>query len=83
MSDLLAGVKSRFLTAAKGDRVSIAEIESRLRSLGASAQQTVGDQKRNLAAAGVIGGALTIVASYLHGRRRGRKRATVLEIRRS
>ena len=35
------------------------------------------------AAAGVIGGALTIIASYLHGRRRGRRRATVLEIRRS
>ena len=62
---------------------SISEIESRLRSLGSTAQQTVGDQKRSLAAAGVIGGALTIVASYLHGRRRGRKRATVLEIRRS
>jgi hypothetical protein len=83
MSDLLAGLKSRSFTTAKGDRVSIAEIESRLRSLGSAAQQTVGDQKRSLAAVGVIGGALTVVASYLHGRRRGRRRATVLEIRRS
>jgi len=83
MSDLIAGLKSRSFTTAKGDRVSIADIESRLRSLGTSAQRAVEDQKRSLAAVGVIGGALAIVASYLHGRRRGRRRATVLEIRRS
>jgi hypothetical protein len=83
MSDLLAGLKARSFTTAKGDRVSISEIETRLRSIGTSAQRAVGDQTRSLAAAGVIGGALAIVASYLHGRRRGRRRATVLEIRRS
>jgi hypothetical protein len=83
MSDLLGNLKSRSFTTAKGDRVSISEIEARLRSLGTSAQRAVGEQQRNLAAVGVIGGALTIVASYLHGRRRGRRRATVLEIRRS
>jgi hypothetical protein len=82
--DLLQGIVIQPLSAApKGDRVSLSEIESRLRSLGTSAQQVVSDSKQNAVAAALIGGAAVVASAYLHGRRRGRRRASVLEIRRS
>lgn len=82
--DLLRGVLAPPLAGAtKGDRVSLSEIEARLRSLGTSAQQAVSESKQSALAAALIGGASVVAAAYLHGRRRGRKRASVLEIRRS
>jgi hypothetical protein len=82
--DLLRGLSTQPLSGtAKGDRVSLSEIESRLRSLGSSAQQVVSDSKQNAIAAALIGGAAVVASAYLHGRRRGRRRASVLEIRRS
>lgn len=84
LQDLLRGVRSMSLAATgKGDRVLLSEIEARLRSLGTSAQEAVSDSKQNALAAALLGGASVVAAAYLHGRRRGRRRASVLEIRRS
>jgi len=84
LKDLLRSVFSAPLfDVAKGDRVSLSEIEARLRSLGTSAQGTVSDSKQSALAAALIGGVTVVAAAYLHGRRRGRRRASVLEIRRS
>lgn len=71
-------------TTESGDpgRVTLAEIEERLRSLSSNAQRTIASSKQNAVAAGLIGGAAVIASAYLHGRRRGRRRASVLEIRR-
>jgi len=65
-----------------GERVSLADIEDQLRSLGGSAQAVVSESKTTAAAAAGVGGVLAIAGVYLLGRRRGRRRSTVLEIRR-
>jgi hypothetical protein len=67
---------------AAGDRISIGDIESQLRSLGGSAQAVVSESKTTATAAAAVGGVLAVAGVYLLGRRRGRRRATVLEIRR-
>jgi len=73
---------SGMLRSDAGEKVSLSDIEDRLRSLGTSAQSVVTESKKNALAAGVIGGVLLVAGAYLHGRRRGRRRASVLEIRR-
>jgi hypothetical protein len=61
------------------DRVSLGEVERQLRELlGPNA----GEAKIAAVAAGVGALALGVVSVYLLGRRKGRKRASVLEIRR-
>jgi len=61
------------------DRVSLDEVERQLRELlGPNA----GEAKIAAVAAGVGALALGVVSVYLLGRRKGRKRASVLEIRR-
>jgi hypothetical protein len=67
---------------AEPDTVTLSDIEDRLRSLGNGARDAVLASKRNTIAVGVIGGIATIAGAYLHGRRRGRRRATVLEVER-
>lgn len=65
-----------------GERVQLGDIEARLRALSKGAQDAVLSSKRNTVAAGVFGTILTVAGAYLHGRRRGRRRATVLEVER-
>jgi hypothetical protein len=61
------------------DRVSLGEVERQLRELlGPNA----GEAKIAAVAAGVGALALGVVSVYLLGRHKGRKRASVLEIRR-
>jgi hypothetical protein len=61
------------------DRVSLGEVERQLRGLlGPNA----GEAKIATVAAGVGALALGVVSVYLLGRRKGRQRASVLEIRR-
>jgi trans-2-enoyl-CoA reductase len=63
-------------------RVTLADIERNLRSLTGTAASTVTKSASTTAAAAAVGGSLLLAAVYLYGRRRGRRRATVLEIRR-
>ncbi|MHB1988337.1 MAG: hypothetical protein ACYCSF_10190 [Acidimicrobiales bacterium] len=65
-------------------RVSLGDIENKMRQISGSAQSTVGSAASAppVLAGGVVAGVLVIVAIYLLGRRRGRKSAPVLEIRR-
>lgn len=65
-----------------GERISLGDIEEQIRSLGGSAQAVVAGSRTTATAAAVVGGVLTVATVYLLGRRRGRRRATVLEIRR-
>ena len=65
-----------------GSKVTLGEIEDRLRVMGGSAQRAIGESKQNAVVAGVVGAVLLVAGAYLHGRRRGRRRSTVLEIRR-
>jgi hypothetical protein len=67
----------------ESDQISLSDIESRLRNLTGGARDAIVGSRDNLLAAGVLGGVAFVAGSYLLGRRRGRRRATVLEIRRS
>jgi len=69
---------------AVSERVSLNDIESKMREVGGSAQSTVGAtvSAPPVVAGGAVAGALVLAAIYLLGRRRGRKEAPVLEIRR-
>lgn len=64
-------------------RVSLEDIESKFRQITGSAQSTAAAASTPpVAAIGAVAGVLVIAAIYLLGRRRGRKSAPVLEIRR-
>lgn len=64
------------------ERISLGDIEGQFRSLTGSAQAAVAESKTTAVAVAAVGGILTVASVYLLGRRRGRRRATVLEIRR-
>jgi hypothetical protein len=63
-------------------RVTLSDVEDKLRSLGGSTESLVSDAAPPMIGALVAAGALAVAAVYLLGRRRGRRRASVLEIRR-
>lgn len=63
-------------------RITIADVERQLRSLGGSAQGALQASKATAGAALAVAGVVLVATSYLFGRRRGRRRASVLEIRR-
>ncbi len=64
-------------------RVSLSDIEGRLRSLSSEAHHLAEEVRRPAPVAlGATGGLLILALVYLLGRRRGRRRSTVLEIRR-
>lgn len=67
---------------AGGDRITIDDIEARFRDLAGGATSSVERAKVPLLGGGVAAAVLLLLLVYALGRRRGRKRATVLEIRR-
>jgi hypothetical protein len=69
-------------TDTRGRRITIGDVEHQLRSLGGSAQGALQASKATAGAAVAVAGAVLVAASYLLGRRRGKRRASVLEIRR-
>jgi hypothetical protein len=76
-------LRSLLLAAVAEDtKVSLNDIESRLRTLQGGAQKVVSDSRQNAVVAAAAGGLVLLVITYLLGRRRGRRRATFLEIRR-
>lgn len=77
---LLLGVLA--MAGEPSGRVSLGDIEERLRALGEGTGEAISAKKPGLAAGAAAGLSLLAALTYLLGRRRGRKRATVLEIRR-
>lgn len=63
-------------------RVSLSDVEQKLRELGGSTQAMASDAAKPALGALVAAGAIAVAAVYLLGRRRGRRQASVLEIRR-
>jgi hypothetical protein len=63
-------------------RVTLSDVEDKLRSLKGSTESVVSDAAPPMIGALVAAGAAAVAAVYLLGRRRGRRRASVLEIRR-
>jgi uncharacterized protein (TIGR03382 family) len=65
-----------------GERITLDDIEARFRDLTGSATGTVEKAKVPLIGGGVAAVVFLLLLFYVLGRRRGRKRATMLEIRR-
>jgi hypothetical protein len=63
-------------------RVSLSDVEQKLRDLGGSTQALASDAARPAIGALVAAGTIAVAAVYILGRRRGRRQASVLEIRR-
>lgn len=83
MSPILDPLVGLHAAADTGDhRITIGDVERQLRSLGGSAQGALQASKATAGAAVAVAGVLLVAASYLFGRRRGKRRASVLEIRR-
>jgi membrane protein DedA with SNARE-associated domain len=64
------------------ERVTLDDVESKLRDLGGSATSAAAQATAPAIGAAAVGGVLAIAVVYLLGRRRGRREAPVLEIRR-
>ncbi len=76
------GRRSRGAKVPPGGKVSLSDIEASLRSIGGGAAQSLNRSALTTTGAAVGGGMVLAAAAYLYGRRRGRHRATVLEIHR-
>jgi hypothetical protein len=66
----------------RSERVSLKDIEGQFRSITDSAQGALETSKTTALATAALGGIVLAACLYLLGRRRGRKRSSVLEIRR-
>lgn len=64
------------------EKITREELEDKFQALQDDLQAKVADKKSSIAAALAVGGSMVVAISYLLGRRRGRKRRSVVEIRR-
>jgi membrane protein DedA with SNARE-associated domain len=64
------------------DKITLDDLETRLRDIGSGVQTTANEMKAPVLGGAGVAVALGMAAVYLLGRRRGRKEAPVLEIRR-
>lgn len=63
-------------------KISASDIESKLRALQGDVQEKVEDQKTNVMVAAGVVTLILVIAFYFLGRRSGRRRSTMVEIRR-
>jgi len=64
------------------DRITRDDIEAKLRELEGDARDQVASARNTVITAGVIAAVLLLLLAFLLGRRGGRERSTVVEIRR-
>ena len=69
-------------TDAKSGKISRDDIESKLRALQGDVQQKVDDRKGAITAAVGVAATIVVVVVFLLGRRSGRRKSAVVEIRR-
>jgi uncharacterized protein (DUF2062 family) len=75
-------VRHLWLAQEESRRVTLSDVEDKLRSLSGSTESLVKDAAPPMIGAAVVAGVAAVAAVYMLGRRRGRRRASVLEIRR-
>lgn len=64
------------------ERVSLSDVEAKLRELGGGVQTSAAKATMPALGGAVVAVVVAVAAVYLLGRRRGRKEAPILEIRR-
>ncbi len=62
--------------------ITPADIEAKFRDIQGQVDVVAEDSKKKLAIVGVAGGVLLLVVVYILGRRAGKRKSSVLEIRR-
>ena len=62
--------------------ISRDDLESKLRAFQGDIRGRVNDQKSNIVAAGALLGTLLLIIFFILGRRSGKKKSTIVEIRR-
>ena len=67
---------------AQHQRITRDDLETRFRLLQENVQGRVEDKKKTLATVGMVGGVALLLIFFLLGVRRGKKKSTVVEIRR-
>ena len=75
-------IAERELMMAQQKRITRDDLESRFRQLQDNVQGRVDDKKRTLMTVGVVGGVVLVLVFFLLGSRRGKKKTTLVEIRR-
>jgi hypothetical protein len=63
-------------------RITRDDLESRFRQLQDNVQGRVEDKKRTLATVGAVGGVVLLLLFFMLGTRRGKRKTTLVEIRR-
>lgn len=63
-------------------RITRDDLETRFRQLQDSVQGRVEDKKQTLMTAGIVAGVLLLLVVFFLGSRRGKKKTTLVEIRR-
>ena len=63
-------------------KITPQDIENKLKALQGDVQGKVDDKKSTIASAAAAGGVVLLVIFFLLGKRAGKKRSTVVEIRR-
>jgi ABC-type Fe3+-siderophore transport system permease subunit len=64
-------------------RITRDDLEGKFRAVQDSLQGKVDDQKQTLTTAAIVGGVLVLLLVYVIGRRTGRRKTSIVEIRRS
>lgn len=64
------------------DKITREQLEGKFQALQDELRDKITDRKSSLATAVAIGGGIVVLLAYMLGRRRGRKRRSVVEIRR-
>jgi hypothetical protein len=64
------------------DRITRDDLEDKFRELESGAVDQVASARSTIVAAGVVAALMLLVIAFLLGSRKGRKRSTVVEIRR-
>jgi hypothetical protein len=70
------------MSAPPTGRVSKGDIEQRLRDLQGGVEDKIASQRQKIVGAAIAAAVLTVLVAFLLGRRSGRKKNTVVEIRR-
>lgn len=66
----------------ENQRVTRSDLENKFKQLQDEVQGSADRNKTSLATIATVGGAVVVILAFAHGRRSGRKRRSVLEIRR-
>ena len=69
-------------TSTTRERITRADLEAKFRELEGGAREQVASARSTAITAGLIGLVLLLLLAFLLGRRRGKLRSTVVEIRR-